>query len=502
MAGLLLARKLARQGRRVVVLESGLQTFDSSIHELNEIEDPQGRYTRALTGRYRGLGGSSSRWGGRLIPISESDAAPRDYLSLKGWPFPLGALRAHSAEIEGLFDVSDDSYEPDFLETVFPKGPFPREDRDFSCRWAKLPAFRRSNLATVLKQELQQLKTLDIWLGATVAGFRLDRERGRLAAVEARDFGGRKLVVNADNFVFAAGTIETTRLLLWIDECSGGHAFRRSEALGRYFQEHLKVDVATITRTDSGLTNRLFASHFVRSARRELRLEMTPRAQREDGVGSSFCYVSIESPNNSLTRIKQLVRGIQRREFDARNAVSVAANAGILARSLFWRYSRRQVFMPPDVVFRLQVWAEQLPHASNRIRLARKRDRIGLPMASLEWSPSEREERTFNSAKARLKGFWERTAFDRTCPLAWVGTGSVPYIERAEGCAHPSGSARMGTDPRESVVNTDLRCHDVANVFVASAATFPTAGSANPTLTIMQLALRLGDHLLLLPAVV
>jgi choline dehydrogenase-like flavoprotein len=81
-------------------------------------------------------------------------------------------------------------------------------------------------------------------------------------------------------------------------------------------------------------------------------------------------------------------------------------------------------------------------------------------------------------------------------PLNWhpaaVDPG-MPIIAQAEACAHPSGSTRMGTDPAESVVGPDLHCHAVPNVAVASASVFPTAGSANPTFTIMGLALWLAD---------
>ena len=55
----------------------------------------------------------------------------------------------------------------------------------------------------------------------------------------------------------------------------------------------------------------------------------------------------------------------------------------------------------------------------------------------------------------------------------------------------------MHEDPREGVVDSDCRVHGVANLFVAGSSVFPTSGSANPTLTIVALALRLADHLIL-----
>jgi choline dehydrogenase-like flavoprotein len=66
---------------------------------------------------------------------------------------------------------------------------------------------------------------------------------------------------------------------------------------------------------------------------------------------------------------------------------------------------------------------------------------------------------------------------------------------RAADIYHPAGSTRMGTNGREAVVDSDLRVLTLPNLWVASTSTFPSLGTANPTLTLMLLTLRLGDHL-------
>ena len=58
---------------------------------------------------------------------------------------------------------------------------------------------------------------------------------------------------------------------------------------------------------------------------------------------------------------------------------------------------------------------------------------------------------------------------------------------------HHSGSTRMHVDPRYGVVDETCRVHGVNNLFVASSSVFPTIGMANPTLTIVALALRVAD---------
>jgi choline dehydrogenase-like flavoprotein len=53
----------------------------------------------------------------------------------------------------------------------------------------------------------------------------------------------------------------------------------------------------------------------------------------------------------------------------------------------------------------------------------------------------------------------------------------------------------MHVDPKQGVVNADCRVHGLGNLYIAGAAVYPTAGSANPTLTLVALSLRLSDHL-------
>jgi len=64
-----------------------------------------------------------------------------------------------------------------------------------------------------------------------------------------------------------------------------------------------------------------------------------------------------------------------------------------------------------------------------------------------------------------------------------------------EGGKHHMGTTRMHPDPKRGVVDQDSRVHGVDNLFVTGSSVFPTAGYANPTLTIVALALRLADHL-------
>jgi choline dehydrogenase-like flavoprotein len=61
---------------------------------------------------------------------------------------------------------------------------------------------------------------------------------------------------------------------------------------------------------------------------------------------------------------------------------------------------------------------------------------------------------------------------------------------------HHLGGTRMGLDLKESVVDKNLKVHNVKNLFVAGSSVFPTGGAANPTLSIVQLSLKLSKFLI------
>jgi choline dehydrogenase-like flavoprotein len=127
------------------------------------------------------------------------------------------------------------------------------------------------------------------------------------------------------------------------------------------------------------------------------------------------------------------------------------------------------------------VLCELLPQAENRVTLAEEHDEHGLPVARFTHSRCENDRRNMDYAKGVLEAI-----------LRAAGAQDVLSIERY---AHLIGGARMGRDPRESVVDGDQRVWGTPNVFVADGSVCPTQGSANPALTIMALAARLAQRL-------
>ena len=60
---------------------------------------------------------------------------------------------------------------------------------------------------------------------------------------------------------------------------------------------------------------------------------------------------------------------------------------------------------------------------------------------------------------------------------------------------HHMGTTRMSANPAEGVVDPHCQVHGVSNLYVAGSSVFPTVGMANPTFTIVALALRMAEHI-------
>jgi choline dehydrogenase-like flavoprotein len=137
---------------------------------------------------------------------------------------------------------------------------------------------------------------------------------------------------------------------------------------------------------------------------------------------------------------------------------------------------------------------EPVPNPNSRIRLSRERDAIGMRKVAVDWKVTAEDKRNGVAILRLLGAEIARTGFGRLRSFLEDGDDAKWPVDMF-GDQHHIGTTRMHRDPSLGVVNEDCRVHGVANLYVAGSSVFPTAGVANPTLTITALALRLADHL-------
>jgi choline dehydrogenase-like flavoprotein len=145
-----------------------------------------------------------------------------------------------------------------------------------------------------------------------------------------------------------------------------------------------------------------------------------------------------------------------------------------------------------DGSFPLEFNSEQTPDPSNRITLREDRDRHGLPQVHIAWRVGDQD------AQAVLRAFLllrESLGRSGAAQLLLDDELLAGQIARSIPLGHHMGTARMATGPRNGVVDGNCAVFGLPNLYVASSAVFPTCSYANPTLTIVALAVRLARHL-------
>ena len=526
-AGLSLACALEGSGLSVLLLEAGGRKFAAAAQEgLNgevaegSIHSPPNMYRRRV------LGGATSIWGGRCVPFDPIDLERRAWVPQSGWPIGWDALSAHYPAAQRYFEAG--AYAYDVTEALGP-GALPTiegfDDPDVTA--SRIERFSPpTDFGKAHHDRLAASSTARVLLNAQAV--RLVAEGGPVEALECASAPGRGFTVRARRYVLATGGLEVPRLLMASDASRRGGLGNEGGALGRYYMCHAEN---TLGRLRLQPSDRPVALDFETTpdgvyVRRKFGL--SDAAQRREGLLNTIFrlhYPLIADPahGSGVLSAMYLVKDAILPEYRRKLATIEIANRGKMKRDgRFWAshmanvlrdspgvlnfgqaWLRKRTFASrklPFVVVRsrdgsypLDVNAEQVPNAESRVTLGRETDALGLPRLRVDWRlhPADVDSlvRSMKLARAAFaRSGVARLDFDDATIEDEV-RASTPVG------GHHIGTARMSETPRDGVVDADCAVHGVPNLYIASSAVFPTCSHANPTLTIVALALRLAEHL-------
>jgi choline dehydrogenase-like flavoprotein len=343
-------------------------------------------------------------------------------------------------------------------------------------------------------------------LGANVTGLEVTSESDHVAGVQIRTFTGRSFSVRARATVLAAGGIENARLLLASNGERRTGVGNEHDLVGRFFMEHLHVAAGHLLPSSSAVDWRFYRRSHGAEADVRGAIAATAQAQRRHRLLAASIVIEPEaylSGTPFLGVPPELTVPLARayRRLGRGRAARVADRARAAAEWSwrYWRYTataleaRSARSRAPGVggppLRTLYFRTEQAPDRDNRVALDRRRDALGMPRVELRWGLREADTRSIAG--------WLQT-FDATARERGIGRVLGPredWAEHVVGGPHHMGTTRMAADPRRGVVDADCRVHSSENLYVLGSSVFPTGGYANPTLTIVALALRLAEHL-------
>src|SRR5690606_6606455 len=285
-------------------------------------------------------------------------------------------------------------------------------------------------------------------LATGVTATRLSTDgNGRVVGALCRAPDGTGKTARAKSYVIAAGAIETARLLLLSrsQRCPLGLGNER-DRVGRGFADQAVVTAYGRLPRAAGWPTRSLPLHS----------EEFHRLFRREGLGSIHPFVRSIGPLEDARRL----------------------DAGVLGRLAAVLAAWRRLSLA--VSCRVEI----LPAETNRIGLSlAARDAFGDPIARVDFNYSQEDLRLIAKVRAWLDRWLDRFGALETTQ------GEIDWADT------PTGTCRMGSDPRTSVCDPNLRVHTTPNLYICGGAALPRGGALPTALTVAALASRLADHI-------
>ena len=433
----------------------------------------------------RGVGGSTWHWAGSVLRYRQSDFRMKSRFGVGvDWPISYEELAPFYDEAEQVLGVAGSNTEswgaprtsdypmpaipPSYLDTVVEKvlgplgmslGVFPQarnsvfyDERPQCCGNASCVPLCPIGAKYDASVHATKAENAGARLETRAVVYRLETGAGRLVTrVHFRKPDGSVGTCAGRIVVIAAHAIETPKLLLMSrDERTPNGVANSSDTAGRYLMSH--IDQGTRGLTKAPIYP--YRGPVITSAILEFR--DGPFRGKHSAIGTSISNEGWRHVGPQETAITLINQGFSGQRLKERIA---------------WRTERELT---------LGSTAETLPDANNRIVPDEtKTDAIGIPRPRIHYRIDEYAKAGLALAMRRHEAIFAALESTEVETLPMV-TSSGTIV----------GTTRMGNDPRESVVDRDLRAHDHPNLFMVGGMVFPTAGMHPPTLTIAALALR------------
>ncbi|TYC86840.1 FAD-dependent oxidoreductase [Novosphingobium sp. BW1] len=503
VAGITVARRLLAAGRSVTILESGGFDYEEDTSDLNAGETVGAPYYRLDHARMRFFGGTTAIWGGRIAELDPIDFERRDWVPHSGWPVSYAQMQEYYDESRGYFGLPERRLEAKDLERVgvwFPEF----EDTMTVKLWNFDPEFSRFNIKNC--RDLVNHPRCTILTHATATQILTDHSGARATGLDIANLAGRRARINAREVVLASGGIENPRLLLASDQVHAKGLGNGHDLVGRFFMEHPHARGGHVT---TKLVWDMFKAygrrHSLNGQTVAALLAAAEATQRREGMLNTSMTIAPRQPSDSrqfmgmraYNKIKHDLsptRHARLMWLITKRAATIAQKVADPARSwLLYKLNR--------VEAALLVRAEQAPNPDSRVGLSGERDALGMPRVKLDWRLTDLDVHSVDRLVSTFGAEIERMGLGKVDKEPWLSGSRREWTFDPLVSAHPiggyhhMGTTRMSNSPSEGVVDAQCRVHGVTNLYIAGSSVFPTSGWANPTFTIVALALRLADQI-------
>jgi len=477
--GLITSVLLKKKGFSVVTLESGSFKQNSNFNNLNKCIFKKNKYLSAHNGRYRCIGGTSTRWGGGLLPFSDSD------LDENFWPIKNKNLKKYLSKIENIFGITKSVYSDKKI----------LDDPNFIARYAKIPKFKYRNVYNIFFKYINSYKGPEVWINATVNNFKI--KKNRLYEIDAVSKNKSKICISAKQFLFCTGAIEITKLLLIINKKNKNIITNKKNILGHFFSDHISLPIADIKNPNLDKISKYFSYDF-RNGIRRMRIEMTEKSVLRKKLPPFFIHIpNFTKRDETYMSLRKILQSIQKKEFPKiKNFIKIIKNFSWIINFLIHRIFKKKLLFPKNINIKLHLVIEQVPDISNKISLSNKIDIFNMNLPEITWSVSKLDKKNIQKVINEFKKF---CATSRNIEIGEINFRSIKKINKDlknfTGIHHPAGTTKISKTNRNGIVDKNLRLFNIKNSYVLSTSVFPKGCGSNPTMTLLMFALRLIDKI-------
>ena len=454
-AGLTIARELAAAGIDVILIESGGFDGDAATQALYDGDNAGVPHEAFDAVRMRFFGGSSNCWGGGCIPFENHDFEKRDWIPHSGWPITRRDLDPFYERALPVCGTGPYLYDDSVWSRV---GQTPTDfdrERVRYCYWQLSAPLR---FGEAYRADAEKAPSLKVLLNANATRIALNADGSQVEAIEIKSLSGHTGSVRARHFVVACGGIENARLMLASNDRMPAGAGNGHDAVGRYFMEHpYSTAGLAIAKPTDFLPTKPKSSNGLQF---RFGLTTAPQVQEREMVYSAAVVFDLGEQRGDL--------------FKTGGQLFPSAPEGYV------RYS----FVSQS---------EQSPKPESRVTLSSRRDALGNHLPRVDWRMDATDKRSIEVLMKMIGLEFARLGLGRVKLADWILDTAALWGVVAN--VHHMGTTRMGDDPKTSVVDKHCRVHGIANLHIAGSSVFVTSSYANPTLTIVALALRLADQL-------
>lgn len=502
-AGATVALSLARRGVDVLLLAGG------GGGESQDSEGPWGHEPIDENRRF-GLGGTSVAWGGRCVALDPIDFEKRDWIADSGWPISYLEYKVWWQSASDFLDIARPNFKAEPDAEIIPgesKLSGGRLSLESIERWSPPTNFSHALLRA------QKDGSLRIRTDITIESFSFAAS-GIVTRANGSFDSGATGWIRADQYVLAAGTIESTRILL------NSGLDQSLPAIGKFYMSHTFTNPIALTTT-SGLSK---TANFYRDqgvyVRNRWRLD--DATQRDEQVGNGVVIVARpshagiaqhHSPEAAAVELGKYWKAKLQASAMEKASIPITRQAELalavigggpqvwfnLASSAVARTQKRRlpVILAPHYrkTQHVVVQGEHSPRWDSRIDI--------VPQTGREKSPvrirTDFGRLEFETVRSCISALADQirplgASIDRLPESATSDYASHIYGSFNSN-AHQLGTLRMGTNLKRSVADADCFLHGSNNLSIAGGAVFPTSGHANPTFTIVALASRLAAEI-------